>query len=180
MLVKREGVAVAGDRVHAAGQGHAHTHDAVPVQAVFVHVLADAVRNLVHGFFVGLHSVEDIVLERDETAFEVGDGNTDMPVADVYAHKVPGLRIETVDGRSAAAGSAGLAKVYHESLVHQFPDEFGSRGNGCADGLADGGNAVFPALDAEEQDVLFQEGVLVVFFVKEGLSHKIFIFSRQI
>ena len=52
-----------------------------------------------------------------------------------------------------------------KSVTAMLAYELGHRGDAGVDLLAEGGDAVFPALDAEAKDGLFQNGILVVFFV---------------
>ena len=69
--------------------------------------------------------------------------------------------------------STGKSRCYSQSYsqkLHLF-DEFGHGGDAGVDLLAEGGYAVFAALDAQAQDGLLQNGILVVFFVKESISH---------
>ena len=180
VLVKGVAVAVAGDGVYAAGDADAQAHDFVPFHALAVQVLADGVGHIVDGGLVGLHDKGNVVLEVDEAALEVRDGYAGVLVADGCAHKIAGFRVETVDGRLASSGGAGLAQVHHEALAHQFSDEFGGRGNRSPDGFRDGRNAVLPVFDAQIKNGFLQKGVLVIFFFEESLSHiKIFLRLRK-
>ena len=115
--------------------------------------------------FVDLQDEGDVVLEADQAPLEVGDGDAGVRMPDVQADEIAGLGVQPVDAGPAAAGRAGLAELDHEAFVHEFADELRDGRDTGIDLFAEGGDAIFSTLDAETQDGLFQDGILVVFFV---------------
>ena len=115
--------------------------------------------------FVDLQDEGDVVLAADQGPLEVGDGDTGVRMPDVQADEIAGSGIESVDAGPAAAGRAGLAELDHEAFVHELADEFRDGRDAGVDLFAEGRDAIFPTLDAKAQDGLFQDGILVVFFV---------------
>ena len=56
--------------------------------------------------FLAFHDEGNVVLEGDQVALEVRDGHAGMGIPDIDADKIARIRIQTVDGRTSAAGSA--------------------------------------------------------------------------
>ena len=135
------------------------------------HEIADDGCEVMDRVFVCLKAQRNIVLEHLETAFEVRDGHAGMGISDIHAHEIAGFGVESVDRRPTASGCAGFAKIYHEPFFHQLPYELGGRGHRRPDGLADSRYAVLSVLDAQIKYLLFQKGVLGIFFLQECLSH---------
>ena len=165
VLVEGIAVAVAGDRIHTSGDAYADAHNLVPLQVLMADEFPDGYGDAVHGLLVGFHLEGDSVAKSEEPSLEIRHGDAYVGVADVHADEVARFRVESVNGRPAPAGGAGFAHVYHEALVHQFADEFGGGGDGCSDGLAEGGDALFSAFDAEIENGLFEQGIFVIFFL---------------
>ena len=179
--VRVEGVevAVAGLGIHAAGDADAHSEHAVPVQFPVDHEGADARGHLVQALFVQLQEERDVVLEGDEPALEVGDGDAGVRVAHVHADEVARLRIEAVDAGASSAGGPRLAHLDHETLLHELPDQFRDRGDAGIELLAQSRDAVFTAFDAQAEYGFLENGVFVVFFVQEGGSHLVLLLVRK-
>ena len=132
---------------------------------MFHEEIADVLGNGMEAGLVDLEDERDVVLEALQDTLEVRHGNTGMRMPDVQADEIARIRIQAVDGRPPATGRSGFAQFDHEAFVHQFADELGHRRDAGVDFFAQGGDAVFAILDAKTQDGLFQDGILVVFFV---------------
>ena len=158
-------VAVARLRIHAACDADAHPEHAVPVQVVLHEKVADVLRDGVEAGFVNLQDKRNVVLAADQGALEVRDGDAGVRVPDVQADEIAGSGVQPIDAGPAAAGRAGFAEFDHEAFVHELADELRDGRYAGVDLLAEGRDAIFPTLDAKTQDGLFEDGILVVFFV---------------
>ena len=122
-------------------------------------------------FLLGFHREGNVILVTDDVTLEIRDGEVNVVMADVDPGEIAGIRVESVDAGAAPAGCALLAQVDDETLVDQFAEEFGDRGNAGVEFGAQVSDAVLSVFDAETEDHFFQEGVLVVFLAQECLSH---------
>ena len=142
--------------------------------------IADVPGDGMQAGFVDLQDEGDIVLEADQAALEIGDRNAGVRVPDVQADEIAGLGVQAVNARPAPAGGAGFAQLDHETFVHEFADQLGDRGNAGVNLLTQSCNAIFTTLDAESEDGLLQDGILVVLFVQKCRSHLFRSFGAKI
>ena len=118
--------------IDASGEVHAHGSEQGRVQAVFARLFPHGGTQAENGLFRVGQGVCDSVLELDQPAGEIRDGQRERILAYFHADKVSGVRVEAVHARTAPGSGFLLAPVGENARLFHFADDAGDLGDAGA------------------------------------------------
>ena len=143
-------------RVHASGKAHAHSQHFLPAHSELVHLILDALADLLEGIRIGFKHERNLGNEGNQLPLEIAQCEVKVLPGDIHAYKISGLRIEAVYiGTPSALGAVHLALIFDKAAVHHVHYRLGNGRDADVEALAEICDAVGIVFYAKPEDVFF-------------------------